>query len=125
VAFLLLALTLVAVALRRVVEPRARPFRWQPLDLVAAFVLVNGLIYIPLSGNLKVGVYGYHDNLRLFLLYFVVRLLLPARAAERGLLLTGLTAFGVAPLRLRAALRRSRRRHGQVRPEESCAAMPG
>lgn len=97
VAFLLLALTLVAVALRRVVEPRARPFRWQPLDLVAAFVLVNGLIYIPLSGNLKVGVYGYHENLRLFLLYFVVRLLLPARAAERGLLwLTGLTAFGVA-----------------------------
>lgn len=97
VAFLLLALTLVAVALRRVLEPRARAFRWQPLDCVAAFVLLNGLIYIPLAGNLKVGLYGYHENLRLFLLYFVTRLLLPARPAQRGLLwLTGLTAFGVA-----------------------------
>ena len=96
VSFLLLALTLVGLAMRRVIEPRSRPFRWTMVDRAVAFLLLNGLIYLPLSGNLTVGVYGYHELFRLFLLYFIVRLLAPARSASTSLLIAILvTSFGV------------------------------
>lgn len=96
VSFLILALTLIGLAIRRVMEPRVTPFRWTLVDRIVAFLLINGLIYLPLSGNLKVGVYGYHELFRLFLLYFVVRLLAPARPAVRSLIVTvGITLFGV------------------------------
>jgi len=96
VSFLLLTLTLVGVALRRVYERRPGQFRWTRADMAAAFLLVNALIYIPMAANLKVGIYGYHELLRLFLIYFVVRLLAPGPNTIRALLwATALVGFAV------------------------------
>ncbi|MDZ4804166.1 MAG: O-antigen ligase family protein [Candidatus Eisenbacteria bacterium] len=95
-SFLLLLLTVTGLALRRVHERRAAPFRWTWVDAAAAFLLVNGLVYIPMATNFKTGIYGYHEILRLFLLYFVVRLLAPGPAATRILLWSvALTGFAV------------------------------
>jgi hypothetical protein len=95
-SFLLLLLTVTGLALRRVYEPRSAPFRWTWVDGMAAFLLVNGLLYIPMATNLKTGLYGYHELLRLFLIYFVVRLLAPGPAVTRALLwCIGLTTLGV------------------------------
>jgi hypothetical protein len=94
VTFLLILLTYVGIALRRVHERRAAPFRWTPVDIAAAFLMVNALLYIPLAANLKTGVYGYHELLRLFLLYFAVRLLAPApEVSGRLLWAAGITGF--------------------------------
>ncbi len=96
VSFLLLVLTGLGLLFRRVYELRAIPFRWSPLDVLAAFLLFNGLFYIPLAANLKTGVYGYHELFRLFLIYFVVRLLRPGRQEAAAVFwITGLTAFVV------------------------------
>lgn len=86
VSFLLLVLTFIGLAIRRVHEPRVAPFRWTAVDVTAAILLLNGLIYIPMAANLKVGIYGYHEVMRLFLIYFVVRLLAPGPATVRALL---------------------------------------
>lgn len=95
-SFLLLLLTATGVALRRVYERRAAPFRWSWVDLTAIFLLVNGLLYLPMATNMKTGVYGYHELFRLFLLYFVVRLLAPGPGAIRALLWpVGLVGFAV------------------------------
>jgi len=96
VSFLLLALTVLGLSFRRVFEVRAVPFRWTALDVAAAFLLLNGLLYIPLAANLKTGVYGYHELLRLFLIYFVIRLLRPGRReAAAAFWATGAVAFVV------------------------------
>ncbi|TPW05572.1 MAG: hypothetical protein FD129_2754, partial [bacterium] len=70
-SFLLLVLTLVGLLVRRVLEPRRPAFRWHWVDIGAALLLVNGIVYIPMASTLKAGVYGYHEALRLFLIYFV------------------------------------------------------
>lgn len=96
ISFLLLVLTAMGLALRRVTTPRPIPFRWLPVDRAAAFLLVNGLLYLPLSANWKTAVYGYHELFRLFLIYFVIRLLLPSLREVRLLLWSlAITAFGV------------------------------
>lgn len=95
-SFLLLLLTLVGILVRRVVEPRRPPFRWHLIDVAAATLLVNGLLYVPLASTLKAGIYGYHENLRLFLIYFVIRLLNPGLESwKRVLWLTAIVIFGV------------------------------
>lgn len=95
-SFLLLALTVLALALRRVHDPRERPFRWSPLDVAVAFLLLNGLLYIRSGGSWMAGIYGYHETLRLFLIYVVVRLLAPGRSSVTALLwATGLIFFVV------------------------------
>jgi len=95
-SFLLLVLTLVGVALRRVYQKRDRPLRWSAPDVMAGFLLANGLLYIPPASTLAAGVYGYHEVFRVFLLYFVARLLAPGRRAQVALLwAVGLVAFGV------------------------------
>jgi hypothetical protein len=96
VSFLVLLLSVVGLALRRVTTPREIPFRWQPIDVAAALLLVNGLLYMPLAANLKTALYGYHELFRLFLIYFIVRLLRPGRGAQAGLLAAvAITSFGV------------------------------
>src|SRR5262249_48801353 len=96
VAFLLLGLTIVSLAGRRVHEPRIRLFRWSAADVAAAFLLVNGLLYLPLAPNLVAGIYGYHELFRMFLLYFVVRLMAPDRRTAAALLwAAGITLFVV------------------------------
>jgi hypothetical protein len=96
ISFLLLVLTAVGLALRRVTTARRAPIRWQPVDKAAAFLLLNGLAYLPLSANWKTAVYGYHELFRLFLIYFVIRLLLPSPRESRLLLWSlAITAFGV------------------------------
>jgi hypothetical protein len=94
-SFLLLVLTMTGLAFRRVYEKRPAPFRWHAPDVAALVLLLNALLYIPLAPNLKIGIYGYHETLRLFLLYFVVRLLAPGPAPVRRLLWT-VAAIGFA-----------------------------
>jgi hypothetical protein len=81
VSFLILILTVIGLLFRRCYQPRAALFTWTVADRVAVFLLLNGLIYIPLASSWKAGVYGYHEMFRLFLIYFAVRLLRPGRGA--------------------------------------------
>jgi hypothetical protein len=95
-SFLLLVLTLVGLMVRRVHEVRRPAFRWHWADAAAAVLLVNGLLYIPMAGTMKSGIYGFHENLRLFLIYGLVRLLNPGPDTRRFLLVaTGLVLFSV------------------------------